>query len=281
MGTWFATFLKENGYQVIIHDKNKRAATKLVRRKGFRLAGDQQTAIAASQLVVLATPSQTTKRILEQISHALSSQALLVEISSVKEPLKAVLHKLRKRNIPILSIHPMFGPGARTIRDRTVFITSLPPRNIQADRLLSTFRKNGARLVQCSLQEHDKLVSALLTLPHFMNMIMVSTLKSTLADPNQLRELSGTTFKLQLLIAEAIHMEDPENEASILTGSHQSLKLLQKYVQESSAALRAMREGKRDEIIKNLRSGRRFLKTDKMFAHAYEAFNAAVAASVH
>lgn len=279
MGEWFATFLKENGYQVTIHDENKQAARKLARRKGFRLVKDQDTATISSQVVVLTTPTQVTKRILPQITHVLPSDAVLVEISSVKQPLRAVLQKLRKRHVPILSLHPMFGPGARTVRGRTIFVISLPQGNVHASRFLSTFRKRGARLVQCSLEEHDKLISALLTLPHFMNIIMVNTLKAARVDPNRLRELAGTTFRLQLVIAEAIHGEDPKNECSILADSDQSLRILQNYVQGSRAALRSLRRKQRDKTISDLRSGRKFLQGDRMFARAYEAFNAAVAAS--
>ena len=111
MGAWFAAFLKENGYRVVISDNNTRAARAIARKRGFELAKDQETAITSSQVVVIATPTQTTKKILEQIQHVLSHETLLVEISSVKEPLRRILQGLRKRGVPLLSIHPMFGPG--------------------------------------------------------------------------------------------------------------------------------------------------------------------------
>lgn len=281
MGAWFATFLKENGYRVMISDRNNQAAQGIARNLGVRFASDQETAIISSQLVVLATPTQTTKRILEQILRVLSPGALLVEISSAKEPLRRILQKRRNRGVPILSIHPMFGPGAKTLRGRTVLVTAIPRRNNHANRIMSLFRKRGAKVIQCNIKEHDRLISALLTLPYFVNMAMVNTLMDMGFDPDRLRMFSGTTFSLQLLIAEAIYQESPENGTSILMDGGQSVKTLQEYVRHCNAALSALRKGKRMRIIGDLHSGRSFLQRDRKFAAAYSDFNAAVNAAVH
>jgi len=122
-------------------------------------------------------------------------------------------------------------------------------------------------------------MSALLTLPHFLNLVMVNTLRVMRFDPDRLRELSGTTFRLQLLIAEAISQENIENEASIFIDNSQSMKVLQKYIRQCNAALSMLKKGKRNRIIRHLRSSRRFLERDRTFSTTYERFNAAVAMS--
>lgn len=278
MGAWFATFLKENGYRVVISDNNRRAARAIARKRGFGLAKDQETAITSSQVVVLATPTQTTKKILEQVQQVLSPETLLVEISSVKEPLRRILQGLRKRGVPLLSIHPMYGPGAKTLEGQTVLAISIPQRNNQANRILSLFRRSGATVIRCSLTEHDRMISALLTLPHFVNLTMTKTLRAMGFSPEQLRKLSGTTYRLQLLIAQTITQENPENEASILMDSDNSMEIIKKYIRECEAAMHLQRKGNRRRLIKELHSSRNFLERDRMFSSAYEDFNAAAAA---
>lgn len=278
MGAWFAVFLKENGYRVVISDNNTQAARAIARKRGFELAKDQETAITSSQVLVLATPTQTTKKILEQIQHVLSHETLLVEMSSVKEPLRGILQGLRKRGVPLLSIHPMFGPGAETLKGQTVLAISIPQRNNHANRILSLFRRKGARVIRCSLAEHDRMISALLTLPHFMNLTMTNTLRAMGFSPEQLRKLSGTTYRLQLLIAETITQENHENEASILMDSDHSVEIIRKYLGECEAAMNMQRKGNRRRLIKELHSSRNFLERDRMFSNAYEDFNAALAA---
>lgn len=279
MGAWFATFLKKNGYQVLVCDRNKSAARNLARKRGFRLVEDLTLAVRSAQLVILATPTQVTQKILQHIEPHLSSRKLLVEISSVKEPLRRILQDMRRRGVAILSIHPMFGPGIKTLAGTTILTVSVPARNILAQEFLSLLRKRGAKLIRSDFDEHDKLVSMILTLPHFMNIAMVNTLRTLDADPNQLREIAGTSFKLQLLIAETIYQEAIGNEASILMDSKCSLKMLRRFAQESAASLNIIKKNKRSILLRSLHGGRYFVQKDRFFDSAYDRFNAAVEAS--
>src|SRR5208283_1499079 len=106
MGAWFASFLKKNGYEVNVYDRDERAANSLSRKEKLRFVGDLNRAAAEAQLIIFATPTRVTKRLLEQIQVNPRSNASIVEISSVKTPIKSTIVKLRKKGIPILSIHP-------------------------------------------------------------------------------------------------------------------------------------------------------------------------------
>lgn len=277
MGSWFATLLQENGKRVTIYDRDKRTARTLAHKKGFRIAQNLETTIRSVHVVVLATPTQTTATILERIMHWISPGTLIVDISSIKKPLRRILKRLDSRNIPVLSIHPMFGSGTKTLKGRTVFATAIPKRNVQANRLLSMFEAKGARVVRCSIKEHDALMSALLTLPHFLNIAMVNTLRAKGLAPGRLRELSGTTFSLQLLIAEAIHQENAENETSILMDSANSISIIQEFARQCRATLELIERGHRARIMSSFAASRHYLERDSMFGSAYEDFSAAAA----
>lgn len=279
MGTWFATFLKRNGYHIIIYDKNKRAAKNLAKRKRFRFVDNLGIAVQTSQLVILATPTNVTKYLLEKIEPKLRSGAVLVEISSIKEPVRSRLEALARRGIDVLSIHPMFGAGVKNLVGKTVITTLLPKRNARASNLLSLFRRDGAQIIKSDFVQHDKFASIILALPHFMNIAMVNTLQSQGLTPNELRATAGTSFKLQLLIAESIYQEGFVNEASILTDSKHSLNVLRMFVNQSVRTLAVLSKGRRANLLHDLRKGRTFLLRDAMFGHSYARFNAAVEAS--
>lgn len=279
MGKWFAAFLKSYGYQVIIFDRNQSASRALARRKGYKFARSLEPAIQSARLVLFATPTQVTKLILEHISPSILAEKLVVEISSVKQPLSAVIRKLRRRNVKVLSIHPMFGPGATTLRGKTVLAAFVPSGNRLARAFLSILRDRGARIVKADFAEHDRLISALLALPHFANIVLINALKAVNFDPDLLHEVGGTTIKLQSLIAEAIYQEDLDNEASILMDSKQALKSLEAFARQSATTLNLIRKGKRRKLITSLGKGREFLKRDKYFSTAYSRFNAALEAS--
>lgn len=279
MGGWFADFLKNNGYQVTICDVNKREARSLARKKGFIFLEDRILAVQSAQLVIMSTPTHVSKKLLLEIEPHLTNKKLLVDISSIKEPIRSTIQRMTKRGKAILSIHPMFGPGTKNLTGRTIITALIPRHNRTADKFLFLFQKNGARIVRSNLFEHDRLVSLTLTLPHFMSIAMAQTLKSYGFAPSKLRAAGGTTFKLHLIIAEDLHQENLRNEASILMDSKHSLKTLKTLLKQSSRILSMVNRGAHTDLIRDLKNGRRYLRRDEMFPAADCQFNAAVEAS--
>lgn len=215
MGSWFAKFLKRNGYQVVISDKDRGRAKKLAQRNGVRFVEDYDQATIAADIILLATPTTVTRKILEQRAQNLARGRLLIEISSVKEPVRAIIQKLRRKGVAVLSIHPMFGPGIKSLRKQPILVVSSTNKNPLAKNFLSLFKRKGARIVPIDFDIHDRYAATTLALPHFTNIVFTSVLRSLKINPNRLRELAGTTFRLQFLNAEALHHEQPDNEASI------------------------------------------------------------------
>jgi prephenate dehydrogenase len=279
MGAWFASFLKKKGYQTTICDKNKRAARKLARSHGYRFIGNSLLAIQSAEVVVLATPTHVTANLLKRVGPHLSRRNLLVEISSIKEPLRATLRAMKRKGVPVLSIHPMFGPGIKTLAGKAILTISVPRGNAKAKQLLSAFRNEGARIIPIDFEEHERIASVTLALPHFLNITLVCTLKALGLSPNKLRVLAGTSFNLQLLLAEAIYKESPTNEASILTENKRSLNMLKAYMKQNRGAMAAIASGDKASLIRNLKMGRDFLKRDTRFVDAYDRFNAAIEAA--
>jgi prephenate dehydrogenase len=276
MGSWLATFLSKNGYQVIVTDRNTPAARRLARAHDFRYVNDHATAIRISQLVIMATPTHVTKKILENLPENISNTKAFVEISSVKAPLRSALKRTREQGISVLSIHPMFGPGAKGVEGRTVLVMPIARRSPIAGSFLRTLRRNGARLVTCSLDEHDRLISMILTLPHFLNVAFVNVLKSSGISSNLLSRIAGSTFKLQLLIAEEVHQESLDNELSVLIDNPYSATVLKKSTQASATLTGIIARGNRTMIMRTLHAGRGYLRRDRSFADAYRRFNEAV-----
>ena len=279
MGGWFADFLNSNGYSVIVCDRDKEAARRLARQKGFRFIDDEKKAAKLGEIVVLATPTLTTKSLLKRISPYISRTTLLVEISSVKGPLKATLEQMRKRGLAVLSIHPMFGHGAKHPAGRTVIVVQQPPRNRAAAKFISSLKKRGAKIVQTNLANHDRMVAVTLALPHFVNFAMIDTMKAAGMTISKAREVGGTTFKLQLIVAEALYHERLSNEASILAENKYALKVLDSFTKQVNRLRADISKGAHGNILRNLESGAGYVRKDAMFASAYDRFNAAVEAS--
>ncbi len=279
MGVWFANFLKRNRYKVIIFDKNNAAARRAAKKHGLRMAANRAQAVESSQLVLLATPTKVTSEILRQIGPLISPDKLVVEISSVKQTVKARVCYMLRKGFAVLSIHPMFGPGASRLTGKTVLTMSETQRSPQARRFISLLKEAGATVISCHFNEHDKLASWLLTLPHFISIAFVNALRSTGAEPNALHEAAGTTFRLQFLTAEAVCQEDLGNELSLLADNERALEILGHFEQHARAIMKTIRNGRREALIRTLHNARRYVQRDRLFASSYGRFNAAAEAS--
>jgi prephenate dehydrogenase len=277
MGGWFGVFLRKKGYKIIISDNNTRLGKKLARKKGFRFLEDWELAVQPAQVVVLATPTEITKRILSRIEPHLSHNCLLVEISSIKAPVKEILQAMKRHGVTILSMHPMFGPGVKNLTGKTI-ITTMLPRGTVASKFLSLFRKEGARVIHTDFDKHDKLASITLTVPHFVNIALVNALRFSGFGLKELRAVAGTTFTLQLLVAETVYRENFGNEISILMDSERSLETLKAFVKRSNETLSVLGKG-RSDMLMELRRGQRYLQKDLIFPSVQKRFNAAVQAS--
>jgi prephenate dehydrogenase len=275
MGNWFARFLKANGYTVILTDENRQTARVLSKKYGFQFQSDQFEAASRAQVVVIATPTNVTSTILDQVVPFIKPSTLLVEISSIKGPVQRTVRKLENMGIAVLSIHPMFGPGAKELRGRCILVVR-KPRNRQATRILSALRRRGAGIIHCTAKKHDVLVSTILALPHLINISLIETLRSLRVNLNELNSVAGTTFQLQLLLAEAIYNEDYDNEVSILGDSRPAI--IEEYYKNVAILIRTRKI--QQALVRILKSGRKFVESDPRFACSYGRFNAAVQASL-
>jgi prephenate dehydrogenase len=276
MGHWFAKFLKSNGYRVIISDQNRRTGKACSRRLAVEFVDDYLVAAKRANIVLLATPTNVTSPILKQLGRELNKRTLIVEISSVKSPVRRTIAALQEDGVPVLSIHPMFGPGAKSLEGRSILIVSRT-RHAEAKRLLSKLRGQGARMVPCSIDKHDTLASIVIALPHLMSISLIETLRSLEISLSEVNMASGTTFRLQSLIAEAIYQEDHANEISILVNSKRSV--LRAYSQQVRVLLEIIRTHP-EYVPSILSAGRRLVEKDKHFADSYGRFNAAVQAAL-
>ncbi|HXZ89894.1 MAG TPA: prephenate dehydrogenase/arogenate dehydrogenase family protein [Candidatus Dormibacteraeota bacterium] len=280
MGIWFASFLSANGYRVIICDKNVSAARSLAKKHGFKFVKSPTQAAQLSEIVLLATPALATESLLKKIASHTAQAPLLVEISSIKEPVKKTIRTLTRRGTKIMSIHPMFGPGARSLTGKSIIVTHEPRNCAPARKLLSILSKRGGKIIRCSLEDHDQFMATTLALPHLMNFAFIDTVRQAGLTLDKARAMGGTTFELQLLIAEALYHENPRVEASILADNRKhNRKTFASFVQQIDQVRDIIERKTTTELLRRFRSDAAYVRKNKLFSTAHERFIAAVEAS--
>jgi len=214
MGRWFARFALKEGHQVTITGRNRVKLREAGKQIGVEVTTDNIEAVKSSQVILISVPIDNIEAVVEQIGPHTNTEQLIVDITSVKVLPMAAMHRHIKSR-KVLGMHPMFGPGARDIANRSFMLT---PTNEEektiAERAREYLEDREARVTLISPEEHDEVMTVVLGLSHFIAIVAGDTILRF----NRLRQMgaaSGITFKLLSTLTESVISEDPKLYASL------------------------------------------------------------------
>jgi chorismate mutase/prephenate dehydrogenase len=201
MGRWLDGFLTDAGHEVRIVDPR---ASPRSRRTLATIAA----AVAESDLVAFATPIRATAALMEEaFEHR--SNAVVFDLLSVKAPIVPVLDRARREGRRVTSVHPMFGPTARTLSGRNLLLVSCG--DADADRVVrALFERSALSVTAIPIERHDRLVAESLGLAHAVNLLFLSALAEDPFTSHDLARTASTTFHRQSALAAAVAREGPE-----------------------------------------------------------------------
>jgi len=199
MGQWFVRLLEEQGYGV---DRSDPAL-----EPDAPNTVDWRSAPLDYQRIVVATPLRTTGDVLRRLAE-LPTEAVILDIASVKSPVRTGLEACAAAGRSVASIHPMFGPDTRLLSGRHVIHVSLQSQRADS-AVRELFSDTMATVVGMSLDEHDRSIAFVLGLSHALNIAFGSALDHSGEAPERLAALSSTTFDAQCEVAKRVSAESP------------------------------------------------------------------------
>ena len=200
MGAWFGQFLASQGFAVEIADTS-------VAPSVFPRVADWRGGSLDYDLVIVATPMQAANEVLIDLA-ARKPRGVVVDIGSLKSPLKTGLRRLVEAGCKVTSIHPMFGPDTRLLSGRhVVFCDVGVPEATRAARAL--FQSTMAEQHEMSIDDHDRLMAYVLGLSHALNLAFFTALAESGELVPRLQKMSSTTFDAQLRVASLVATDNP------------------------------------------------------------------------
>lgn len=252
MGAWFAHFLSSQGYAVEISDPSRDPAA-------FPRVPDWREGGLDYDLIVVATPMAVAGDVLAELAER-RPRGVVVDIGSLKSPVRGSLQKLVAAGCKVTSIHPMFGPDTRLLSGRhVVFCDVGVPEATRAARAL--FASTMAEQIEMSVDDHDRLMAYVLGLSHALNLAFFTALAESGELVPRLQRMSSTTFDAQLKVATLVARDNPH--------LYFDIQALNDYGPASLQALRAATERieqlvqSRDEagFVELMAAGRRYLES--------------------
>ncbi|MDR3282429.1 MAG: prephenate dehydrogenase [Candidatus Methanoplasma sp.] len=242
MGIWLGGLFASAGHSVTAVDKAPGC--------------DHDISIAAEcDIVAVATPISAISGILRELDGICGDQAIF-DISSLKSPFIDVLTDMGSRR-RVCSVHPMFGPGAKSMRGRNLIVCDCG--NAEATGSVSElFGGRGANIVGMPVEDHDRYMSYVLGLSHAVNIAFFTVLERSGIPLEEFMSVASTTFKKNVDTNESVALEDPALYYEIQHLNSDSAKVWEEF-SEAVKDVRAASLSDRSEEFTNLMArGRAF-----------------------
>ncbi|MBN1862431.1 MAG: prephenate dehydrogenase [Dehalococcoidales bacterium] len=214
MGRWFAHFLRQEGYEVVITGRNQAKLREAGQQLDVSTTTDNLAAVKGARAVLISVPIESFEAVVSQIGPHTEPEQLIIDVTSIKAFPVAKMHQHIKAGV-VLGGHPVFGPGAKDIAYRSFILT---PTNDEetalAQKVKDYLEARGARATLMSPEEHDETMAVVLGLAHFIAIASADALLG-FDRLKQLGAIGGVTFRLLLTLTESVISEDPEFYASL------------------------------------------------------------------
>ncbi len=260
MGQWFAKYFSSQGLEVTGYDSENKVSGKDVKISESLVGG-----ILKADYVVLCTPTRRTPEIIRLIAKEMKRDTYLIEISSEKSKVVSSLSKMPAKINPIC-IHPMFGPGTKTIKGQNII--SVPIKDAKKELTVTKALFDGANFVTIDAVEHDKKIAVILGLTHLMNLVFANIISKD-EKMNLTEKMSGTTFRVQKTLAESIMTESPELIETIIANP-EIRRVAEELWKDIGRLLTAVQESKTEDVVNYIKECQERLAKHTDVAESYK-----------
>ena len=271
MGDWFIRYLLNNNFKDLnLYDTNPKS----IRQYPKVIIHDNlRDCLSDSDIVIFCVPLIHLPKIVAKCKKLMKSSSILIEISSLKSPVIRSLKALPKHIHPI-SIHPMFGSGADL--NSKLKILLIPVRNKSLEkRSIKKLFPNSKILLISDYKEHDQLMSVILGLTHYVNIVLGDFLSEKKC--NILNSYSGTTFRIQKLLINSIFADDPELISTLIMDNSYVKMEIKKFNKFFEKYNKIIFSGEKNllktELIQTKSSMKKYRDFDKSYQQLYKFVN--------
>ncbi len=249
MGTWFASYFAQHGLNVSAYDINQKKILKTSSK--VKVQESLFECVHNADLVLVSVPVQKTPQVVKECTKNMKDGAIIAEISSVKNKTFKALKKI-PNNLRPLCIHPMFGPGASKKVETRMLLVPVRNKKIEVTIVKEIF-ENANVIVLPNAKQHDKSIAIVLGLTYFANIVFAKVMSSG-NNISKLKQVSGTTFSLQSLIAESVLTEEPDLVIALISENAYAKIYINQFLKEAAALakLTIEKDNKdlKDELVK-------------------------------
>jgi len=269
MGQWFARLLRQEGKQVLLVGRSEAR----LRQVRDNLDVDITTDVArvkSADAIVISVPLDAFESVVRQVAPHTHSGQVVADFTSLKKDPVDILHR-HITSAVILGTHPVFGPGAKSLSNQNFVLTpTSEPETALAEKVKDYLEARGARVSLMAPEEHDRMMTVILGLAHFIAIATADTLL-TMDRFQEMKQIGGTTFRVLYTLVESVISEDPELYASLQMSFPDIGKIEGQFQRSVKTWADLVRNRDRQAFVDRMTALKdRLEETDPHFEKAYE-----------
>lgn len=205
----------------------------------------QQT-LRRADLAIIAVPIDVTKQVITQTAQHIAGHTILADLTSTKAAI--VQHMLDQHPGPVLSLHPMFGPGVQSFAAQRII--ACRARNPEASRWVTDLIESDAGIViDATPEEHDRMMILVQVVRHFATICLGTFLAQNAGDLQRTLDFASPIYRIELDMVERLFAQDAALYADILLSSPDSRAACARFAQTVAQIAEHATVADRDAII--------------------------------
>ncbi|MDY6864860.1 MAG: prephenate dehydrogenase/arogenate dehydrogenase family protein [Halobacteriota archaeon] len=214
MGQWFSKLFMRQGCDVSICDTD-RSAPGIAYELDLTYEEDVIDAVSNSDIVLISVPMESTEAVIKNISPAMKSGSLLMEVASVKGNIPVVMKQNASVGVDLICANPLFGPNVTDPKGELIILAPVTEGGEWLQRIRNIFEDDGLKTELLGFEEHDEVVAVIQGLTHFAFIAIGETLRDLGFDLKGSRRYMSPFYKAMIDSIEGILMQNPETNARI------------------------------------------------------------------
>lgn len=230
MGQWFSKFFASQGCIVTITGRRYAKCLKIAKRLKVKAEKSNTDAVKGADLVIISVMMRNFESTIKGISKDLVPGQIVVDITSVKVAPVNVMHRYLK-GVLVLGTHPMFGPSASAKGQNFI----LTPTNAKEKSFAKEFSRYlhsmGVNPVVMAPGKHDQMISAMLSLTHFVGFVTGDTWRELRI--HKFMKTTSTSFRFLKSFVQSIVDSSPELYSYLQVGVPNAYTIEKLFVKKS------------------------------------------------
>ena len=255
LGKWFARYLKNKGFDVIVTGRDIEKGKNVEKELGVKFTNNNIEAAKKGDVVIVAVPINVTERVIKEVAPHVREGCLLMDITSIKEIPSKVMEEYAKEGVTVIPTHPMFGPSTPSLLRQVVILTpSERHKNTEwFEKVYNFLKKEGARVIVISPEEHDRIMGVVQGLTHFAFISLGAALKELNVDIKESRKFASPIYELMISIIGRIIGQNPYLYADIQMFNPRIGEIHETFINQCMEISEIVKNKDRDRFVKMMK----------------------------